>query len=228
MLEALEHQMESREIRELDFEDRLGLLLDAEDSAKRTQRFKTRLRAAKLRQSACVEDVDFKYPRGLDKGQLLNLASCRWIQERNNLLIVGPTGVGKTYLACALAQTCCREGYRVLYIRMPRLIQELVVARADGRYSKVLTSWSKLDLIVIDDFGLSQLTPDSTRDLLEVLDDRYDTKSTLIASQLPVSHWHETMQDPTLADAVLDRLVHNAYRIELKGDSMRKKRKKGE
>jgi len=111
---------------------------------------------------------------------------------------------------------------------MPRLIQELVVARADGRYSKVLTSWSKLDLIVIDDFGLSQLTPDSTRDLLEVLDDRYDTKSTLIASQLPVSHWHETMQDPTLADAVLDRLVHNAYRIELKGDSMRKKRKKGE
>jgi len=228
MLEALERQKESREIKELDFEERLGLLLDAEDFYKRAQRFNSRLKYAKLRQSACVEDVDFKYPRGLDKPHFLSLANCRWVAEHNNVLITGPTGVGKTYIACALGQMACREGYRALYLRMPRLLQEMAVARADGRYAKLLLSWSKVDVLVLDDFGLSPLTPESTRDVLEVLDDRYNTRSTIVSSQLPVPNWHETMQDPTLADAVLDRLVHNSYRIELKGDSMRKKRGKGE
>jgi DNA replication protein DnaC len=214
MLEALEQQMQSKEIKDLSFEERLAMLLDAQDSYQRN-----------LRQSACIEDVDFKHQRCLDKGQLLDLASGRWIQEHNNVLISGSTGIGKTYLACALAQMCCREGRRALYLRLPRLLQELAIARADGRYIRLLASWARMDLLVIDDFGLSTLSSESTRDLLEVLDDRYNISSTLVSSQLPVDDWHKTMEDPTLADAVLDRLIHNAYKIELEGESIRKKKK---
>jgi DNA replication protein DnaC len=227
MLEALEQQMQSKEIKELSFEERLGMLLDAQDSYQRNQRFVRRLQQANLRQSACIEDVDFKHQRCLDKSQLLDLASGRWIQEHNNVLISGSTGIGKTYLACALAQMCCREGRRVFYSRLPRLLQELAIARADGRYIRLLASWARMDLLVIDDFGLSTLSSESTRDLLEVLDDRYNISSTLVVSQLTVKHWHQTMEDPTLADAVLDRLVHNAYKIELEGESIRKKKKLG-
>lgn len=228
MLEAFEKQLESKDAKELSFEERLGMLLDAQDIYERNQRFARRLKSANLRQSACVEDVDYKHPRGLDKGQFLSLASCRWVDEHNNVLITGFTGTGKTYLACALAQMCCRLGHRVLYQRLPRMLQELAVTRADGRYVSLLTSWAKFDVLVIDDFGLAPLSPDSTRDLLEVLDDRYGVSSTIVSSQLPTKNWHSTMDDPTLADAVLDRLVHNAYKIELKGDSIRKNRKKGE
>lgn len=225
MLEALEQQMQSKEIKDLSFEERLAMLLDAQDSYQRNQRFVRRLRDANLRQSACIEDVDFKHQRCLDKGQLLDLASGRWIQEHNNVLISGSTGIGKTYLACALAQMCCREGRRAFYLRLPRLLQELSIARADGRYIRLLASWARMDLLVIDDFGLSTLSSESTRDLLEVLDDRYNISSTLVSSQLPVDDWHKTMEDPTLADAVLDRLIHNAYKIELNGESIRKKKK---
>lgn len=228
MLEALEKQLESRECQDLSFEERLGMLLDAQDTHTRNQRFMRHLREANLKQSACIEDIDFKYPRGLDKGQLLSLASCRWIEEHNNVLITGSTGVGKTYLACALAQMCCRTGGRTFYLRLPRLLQELAIARADGRYVRVLAGWAKLDLLVIDDFGLSPLSAESTRDLLEIMDDRYNISATLVSSQLPVESWHDTIQDPTLADALLDRLVHNAYKIELKGESMRKKKKNRE
>jgi len=193
MVEALERQMESPEAKDLSFEDRLGLLLDAQDICVRNQRFAQRLRHANLRQTACMEDVDFQYKRCLDKGQLLSLATCRFIEEHNNVLICGSTGIGKTYLACALAHTCCRQGYRVLYMRLPRLLQELTVARADGRYVRLLASWAKINLLVIDDFGLAPLSPESTRDLLEVLDDRYGVSSTLVSSQLNTDHWHETM-----------------------------------
>ncbi len=228
MLDALEKQMESSQAKELTFEERLGMLLDAQDTYQRNQRFARHLKSANLRQSACVEDIDYKHPRGLDKAQFLNLASCRWIEEHNNVLITGYTGTGKTYLACALAQVCCRNGGRAVYLRLPRMLQELKVARADGRYSRMLAAWAKLDLLVIDDFGLAPLSPEATRDLLEVLDDRYGVSSTLVSSQLPTKSWYNTMEDPTLADAVLDRLVHNAYKIELEGESIRKKKKKGE
>lgn len=227
MLEALEKQMESAEAKNLEFEERLGMLLDAQDVFDRNQRYARRLRDADLKVSACVEDIDYKHPRGLDKGQFLNLAACRWIEEHNNVLITGYTGTGKTYLACALAQMCCRGGRRARYLRLPRMLQELSVARADGRYIRLLQRWSKLDLLVIDDFGLAPLSAEATRDLLEVLDDRYGVSSTLVASQLPVKNWYNTMEDPTLADAVLDRLIHNAYKIELKGDSIRKTKKNG-
>ncbi len=171
-----------------------------------------------------MEDIDYRAPRGLDKALMATLASCRWVDEHLNVLITGPTGVGKSYLACALAHKACREGHSALYQRLPRLLQDLSLARGDGRYGALLTSLAKVDVLVLDDWGLAKLTEEHRRDLLELLDDRHGLRSTLVTSQLPVEHWHERLGDPTLADAILDRLVHNAYKLTLKGDSMRKKR----
>jgi len=224
MLSGLEEQIKMPDIENLSFEDRFGLLVDRETADRQNRRFKTRLAKAKLRQQACIEDIDFRHQRGLDKSLILQLASGQWIKEANNVLIIGPTGVGKTYLACALAHKACQLDYSALYLRLPRLLQELDIAKGDGRYTKMLKSFAKADLLVIDDWGLKKLIKEQSHDLLEIFEDRHRLRSTLITSQLPVDHWHEIVGNPTLADAILDRLVHNAYRIDLKGESMRKKK----
>jgi DNA replication protein DnaC len=219
---AFEEQMQTADIDQLNFEERMGLLVDREMTERENRRFKTRLTKAKLRQHACVEDVDFRHKRGLDKSLFMQLVDCQWVKEAHNVLIIGPTGVGKTYLACALAHKACLQGYSTLYFRLPRLLQELGIAKADGRYDKILKTLSKTQLLIVDDWGLKPLVKEQSHDLLEILEDRHALRSTLVTSQLPVEHWHEIIGNPTLADAILDRLIHNAYRINLKGESMRK------
>lgn len=225
MLAAWQEQQEMRDIQSLSFDERFSLLLDRETTVRANRRLTTRLKRAKLRQDASFEDIDYGAPRGLDKSLLLSLASCQWIRERHNCLITGPTGSGKSYLACALAQKACREGHSALYLRVPRLFQELAIAKGDGRYPKLLASYAKTQLLLLDDWGTACLTDEQRRDLFEVIEDRYDRRSTLITSQVPVDQWHQVIGEPTLADAILDRLVHNAYKINLKGESMRKKKK---
>ena len=226
MAKALEEQDASPKYERLDFLDRLALLVDRESAERDTNRLRLRLKQAKLRLTATVEDVDFRHPRGLDKSLVLALAGCRWIREHHNVIITGPTGVGKSYLACALAHKACRDGFRALYLRAPRLFDDLALAKADGRYRRVLAAYARFDLFVIDDWGLASLTEEQRRDVLEILEDRHDLRSTLIASQLPIEKWHKVIGDPTLGDAILDRLVHNAHKLTLKGDSLRKKGKK--
>ena len=224
MAAALEEQMQMDNPLDMTFEERLGLLLDREQAVRETRRMKTRLRKAKLRQQGSIEDIDFRHPRGLDRSLVLRLADCRWIKQHNNLIITGPTGVGKSYLACAFAEKACREGFSALYLRTTKLFEDLSLAKGDGRYLKLLSSFAKTDLLVLDDYGLLELTQEQRHDLLEILEDRHGLKSTLVTSQLPVEHWHEQIGDPTLADAILDRLVHSAHKIQLEGESMRKKR----
>ena len=224
MLAALQEQMGMDDINDLSFEERLGLLVDREAVCRESRRLKTRLRKAKLRHDAAVEDIDFRHPRGLDKSLVLRLADCNWLKNHENLIITGPTGVGKSYLACAFAQKACRTGYSAIYLRTSRLFENLGLAKGDGRYIKLLTGFAKTDLLVLDDFGLAKLNREHQHDLLEILEDRHGMKSTLVTSQFPVEHWHEQIGDPTMADAILDRLVHSAHKIQLKGGSMRKKK----
>jgi DNA replication protein DnaC len=226
MYKALIEQMNMPESETLGLEERLGLLADREMTERQDRRLKTRLRQARLKHNACVEDLDYRAPRGLDKGLMLQLNACRWVHEGLNLIINGPTGVGKTWIACALAQKACREGYTALYLRLPRLFEDLSLAHGDGRFTKLMAGFAKTDLIILDDWGLAKFTAEQRRDLLELLDDRHGNRSTLVTSQVPVDHWHEVIGDPTLGDAILDRLVHNAYRINLKGESMRKRHAK--
>lgn len=220
---GLEEQMASAEMAGLSFEERLGLLVDREVMDRENKRLAGRLHRAKLRQSACLEDIDFRHPRGLDRSLVMSLAGCNWIKEHLNVLLTGATGTGKSYLACALAHRACLEGYSALYARVPRLFGELAVARGDGRYAKMLKSIARVDVLVLDDWGLARLNAEERGDLLEIMEDRYQMRSTIVASQLPVDKWHEVIGDPTIADAVLDRLVNNAYRISLSGESMRRK-----
>lgn len=221
MAAALNEQLQM-DLADLSFEERLALLLDRELSVRENRKMKTRLHKARLRQNSCLEDIDFHHPRGLDKSLVLRLAECQWLKERHNLIITGPTGVGKTYLACAFAQKACREGFSTLYLRLTKLFEDLSLAKGDGRYLKLLKSFAKTDLLVLDDYGLFPLNQEQRHDLLEILEDRHHVKSTLVTSQLPLEHWHEQIGDPTLADAILDRLVHNAHKLHLKGESMRK------
>ncbi len=225
MARALEEQDRCAEYEQLGFADRLALLVDRESAERDDSRLKLRLKQARLRQTATIEDVDFRHPRGLDKSLVLSLAGCQWIREHHNVLITGSTGVGKSYLACALAHKACREGYRAVYTRASQLFDELALGRADGRYRKLLAAYARVDLLVIDDWGLANFTDEQRRDVLEIMEDRHDLRSTLIASQFPIEKWHKIIGDPTLGDAILDRLVHNAHKLSLKGDSLRKKQK---
>ena len=224
MAHALEEHMKMPDIDSLRFEERLGLLVDREMTERENRRLKTRLSKARLRQNACVEDLDYHHPRGLDRGLITQLSSCQWINQHLNLLIMGPTGCGKTFLACALAQKACRQGYTAQYIRLPRLFPELHIAKGDGRYRKLLAGFAKTDLLVFDDWGLTKLSDEQRHDLLEILEDRHGLRSTLVTSQFPIDRWHDIIGDPTLGDAILDRLIHNAYKINMKGESMRKKK----
>lgn len=223
MAKALVEQLQMSDLGEWSFEDRLGLLVDREAAEKENRRMQTRLRQAKLAQAACVEDLDLKARRGLDRTLIAKLVACDWIGERLNLIATGPTGTGKSYMACALGQKACREGYTVEYHRAPRLLPELHLAKGDGRYETILRRLAKTDLLILDDWGLYPMNDEARRDCLELLEDRCGKHSTLVTSQIPIPHWHETIGDPTLADAILDRLIHNAYKIELKGESLRKR-----
>jgi len=226
MYQALMEQMNMPDIEALAFEERLGLLVDREATERDQRRLKTRLQRAKLRLSACIEDIDYRHPRGLDRSLMSKLATCQWVYERHHVLIIGPTGIGKTWLACALGHHSCRQGLSALYLRLPRLLQELSIAKGDGRYVRLMKALAKTDLLILDDWGLSTFNDENRRDLLELLEDRYDTRATIVTSQFPVEHWYEAIGDPTLADAILDRLVHNAYKILLQGESMRKRKVK--
>jgi len=222
MAKALDEQRVMSDIEELAFEERLGLLVDRELTERENRRLGTRLKKAKLRHTCCIEDLDFRTPRGLDKALILSLAACAWIAKGINVLITGPTGVGKSYLACALGHKACLEDHSVLYLRLPRLFEELRLAKADGSYGKLMMTYAKTSLLVLDDWGLTPLSDSQRRDLLELLEDRHGLRSTIVTSQLPVNLWHDYLGDPTLADAILDRLVHSAHKINLKGESMRK------
>ncbi len=222
MHRALTEQLRAHDFGPLSFEERLGLLVDREMTERLDRRLQTRLRLARLRQQACVEDIDYRHRRGLDKRLMQQLAGGEYLHSKLNILITGPAGVGKTWLACALAHKACRDGHPVRYLRLPRLMQELPIARADGRYAKLLRDYAKADLIVLDDWGLVPMNDETRRDILEILDDRHNRRSTVVTSQLPIEKWHDYIGEPTLADAILDRLVHNAYRLTLSGESMRK------
>ena len=223
MIEGLLDQAQHTAIDSMSFEERLGLLVDREITSRLNRRLKNRLHQAKLKQNACLEDVNYQANRGLDKALIQSLHDCRWIKDHLNILITGPTGVGKSWIACALAQKACREGYTAIYQRIPRLFQELPLAKGDGSYSKLLNRLGKTDVLLLDDWGLSKLTAEQRRDLLEILEDRHGSRSTIVTSQLPLDQWHSSIGDSTMADAIMDRLVHNAYKIKLEGESLRKK-----
>jgi len=217
----LEHKPEARALEHAEW---LGLLLEYELTLRRQKQFETRARVAKLRHAASVEDVNFSTPRGLDRALFLKLSACDWIAERRNLLITGASGLGKSWLACALGHKACRENISVLYMRMPRLLADLAIVHGDARYARMLKSIARVKLLILDDWGPESLTSNQARDMLEIIEDRYDKGSLIITSQVPINLWHNLIGVPTLADAILDRVVHNAYRIELPGESLRKHR----
>jgi len=218
----LAHQLQQPDLQALAFEERLALLVDRELLARENRRLTRLLQTAKLKVAACIEDIDYRHPRGLNRAQLTPLLTGEWLRSHQNLCLTGATGTGKTWLACALGQLACRLGFSARYLRLPRLFEMLRIAHGDGSYLRLLQLWANTDLLILDDWGLDSLTAPDRKDLLEFMDDRHGLRSTLITSQLPVEHWHAYLGEPTVADAILDRLLHNAHKLPLKGDSMRK------
>jgi len=225
MAEAFQQQLEDADIAQLSFEERFGLLVDQQWIWKENRALARRLAQARFKISAAVEDIDFRHQRGLDRKLIRSLtAESRWVGQHQQLFLLGPTGIGKSFLACALAQKACRDGYTALYTRAPQLFRELAVARADGSLPRRLLRLSRVDVLIVDDWAMAPMNELERRDFLEICDDRYQRCSTILTSQLPVAKWHAQIGDPTIADSILDRLVHNAHRIELDGESLRKKR----
>ena len=225
MAGAYEEQLQQSQMGELSFEDRFTLLVERQWIWKENRALTRRLKYAGLKLDACIEDIDYRHPRGLKRSTIEQLAACEWVKYHRNCIITGPTGAGKTFIGCALAHQACREGHRALYFYVPKLFRELTMAHVDGRITKLLKKIEKATVLVIDDWGLATLKHHQYRDFLEILDDRHGSGSTLITSQFPTSSWHDLIGEPTVADAILDRLVHNAHKTELKGESMRKKRR---
>jgi DNA replication protein DnaC len=221
LAEEFQRQIASAEFSSLSFEERVGMMIDAECTSRDQRKLRRRLVGARLRHQASLEDVDWQAARGLDRPVVLSLGRCSWIREHLNVLITGPAGVGKSWLACAFAERACRSGHSSYYLRAPRLYQELAIARGDGSYGRMLARLAKTELVVLDDFALTPLKDQERRDLLEILEDRHERASTLVTSQLPVKQWHEAIGEPTLADAICDRLIHGAHKLELKGPSLR-------
>jgi DNA replication protein DnaC len=223
MAEAFDEQLQQPDLASLSFEERLGILVDRQWTWKENRRLQRLLKNAKLKLNAAMEDIDYRIPRGLDKSLMVSLTTSDWIRNHHNVIITGATGVGKTFLACALAHKACRDGFTATYTRAPRLFHELAISQADGSYTKLMKKLAKTNLLIIDDLGLAPLDHLERKNLLEVIEDRHTSASTIVASQLPIENWHENIGDPTIADAILDRLVHNAYKINLKGPSVRRK-----
>lgn len=226
MAEAYGDQLNNPQFSDLSFDERLQLLIDRESIGRENRKLTTRLKFARLKQSASIEDIDFRHPRGLDKAQIIGISQGDWVRQHQNILITGPTGTGKSYLGCAFVHKAIRQGFSGLYVRLPRLLEDMGIAHGDGRYLKLLNQFSKTEVLVIDDFGLVKLNLQQAHDILEILDDRYQTKSTVVTSQIPTDKWYGIIPDQTVADAVMDRLIHNAYIIAMKGESMRKKQSK--
>jgi DNA replication protein DnaC len=230
LADAFRAQLETPDMSQLTFEERFALLVDQQWLWKENRALARRLISAKLKERAVIEDIDYQHPRGLDRKLMRTLSSSEWLRQKQNLVLSGPTCIGKSWLGCALAQKACRDGYSVLHKRMSELFRELSIAHADGSIGRVLLKLSRVDVLLLDDFAMAPLKDSERRDFLEICDDRYQRRSMILTSQMPVAHWHEQIGDPTIADSILDRLVHNAHRIELHGESMRKKqpRKPGE
>jgi DNA replication protein DnaC len=227
--QAWQAQEEDPAMSDLTFDERLAMLVEAEWLDRQNKRLTRALKEAKLRiGGACIEDIEYAAERKLDRKKIRELSSCQWVEGHHNVVITGKTGVGKSYIACALAQQACRKGYRAIYRRTPRLFDELRLAHADGTYPRLLARFARFDVLVIDDWGLASPKDMERRDLLEIMEDRYGLRSTIWTSQLPVDVWHDHMGDPTIADAICDRLLHNAHRIVLKGPSRRKTQAKGD
>jgi len=225
MVEALEQQLTQPGTHsDLSFEERLGLMIDRETTHRSNNKVDRLLKGAKLKLQAHPEDIDYTHPRGLDKSVFASLLSGQWIEQHQNVLLTGPTGSGKTYLGCVLATQACRQGYSVRYFRSSRLLDMLAIAHGDGRFAKIINQIAKTDLLVLDDWGLEKLSLGQRNDVLELMEDRHGSRSTLITSQVPIAQWHDAIGDATLADAILDRLIHNAHRLTLKGESMRRVR----
>ncbi len=225
MAQAFQEQMNCPDMTALSFEERIGLIVDFQMTANENRRMRNRLKSARLRVAASIEDLDFRSDRNLDRATIMSLAQNQWVKRYHNILITGPTGAGKSYLACALAQKACRDGHTTLYHRLTKLLQDIALARLDGRYPKLMAALVKCEVLILDDLFITPLARDDQKELLEIIEERYNRKATIVTSQLPVKAWHDAMQDKTVADAILDRLVHNAHKLEITGkESMRRKK----